>query len=77
MRKKKVHQLNIKQKNKSVKVDCTSKLEPVNVKYIYKYMEEFFGIEQLNIFKEFIESKRQRNKNYKLKLIDNKNDDNE
>ena len=72
MRKKKVHQLNIKPKNKSVKVDCTSKLETITVKYIYAHMEEYFGIDIVNEFKEFIESKRHRQKNYKLKLIEHK-----
>lgn len=72
MRKKKVHQLNIKPKNKSVKVDCTSKLETITVKYIYAHMEEYFGSDILNEFKEFIESKRHRQKNYKLKLIEHK-----
>ena len=72
MRKKKVHQLNIKPKNKSVKVDCTSKLETISVKYIYTHMEEYFGIDIVTEFKEFIESKRHRQKNYKLKLIEHK-----
>ena len=72
MRKKKVHQLNIKPRNKSVKVDCTSKLETITVKYIYAHMEEYFGVDIVNEFKEFIESKRHRQKNYKLKLIEHK-----
>jgi len=72
MRKKKVHQLNIKPKNKSVKVDCTSKLETITVKYIYAHMDEYFGTDILNDFKEFIEGKRHRQKNYKLKLIEHK-----
>ena len=72
MRKKKVHQLNIKPKNKSIKVDCTSKLETITVKYIYAYMDEYFGTDILDNFKEFIEGKRHRQKNYKLKLIEHK-----
>ena len=35
-------------------------------------MDEYFGTDILNDFKEFIEGKRHRQKNYKLKLIEHK-----